>query len=208
MKFKLSAAVLLVCFVAVLAARAVMSQDETFDDQPAFIKQPPSSEQPLVSFPEPNRPAERNEDADSAADALRSQYLELARTKAELMDEETLAGEIAKTKSTISELKAQRRLREAREMLTSIVTEFPKSAAAAQASRMLEAENDAETREEWLPGIDESREADSDTPVLRDDDDRRGTRRRESDTEQFFGGDEEEKTPELDPAIKSGFSRE
>lgn len=70
---------------------------------------------------------------------LRQQYLELAKTKAELMTDETLKQEIAATQRNINELKALQKLQDAQEMLLSLTKEFPESEAAAKAKHMLEA---------------------------------------------------------------------
>ena len=70
---------------------------------------------------------------------LREQYLELAKTKAGLMTEETLKREIAATQRNIDELMALQKLQDAQEILLSITKEFPESEAATKATRMLEA---------------------------------------------------------------------
>lgn len=71
--------------------------------------------------------------------SLRQQYLELAKTRAELMTEATLKEEIATTQKNIRELRALQKLHEAQELLLSLTTEFPDSEAAAKAKRMLDA---------------------------------------------------------------------
>lgn len=92
--------------------------------------------QPLVSFPAPDlEPA--LPDPPGQPDTLRSRYLELADEKAALMDEGALQQEIEQTQLQIAELKAAKKLREAKEALASITKEFPESEAARTASRML-----------------------------------------------------------------------
>ena len=128
MKLRLTASVVLVGII-VVQATVGRSQDE--NARPA----------PLVSFPTPDLTPAVQEPV-SPADSLRARYLQLAKEKAELMQEEALQQEIEQTERRIVELKAERRLNEAKQALETIAEEFPDSEAARTASRMLNAINE------------------------------------------------------------------
>lgn len=131
MKFRLAACGVLVCGVVVWSAGTSHSQDEL----PNPFR---PSDDPLVSLPASVPAPELTPQAgESPSESLRSQYLDLARVKAELMDEDALAAEIQTEKIAIDNLKAHKKLHEAQKILASIVEEFPNSAAAKNAEAML-----------------------------------------------------------------------
>jgi hypothetical protein len=83
--------------------------------------------------------ADKLPDADvkSTTDSLRAQYLELVKTKALLMDEETLRKEIVATQEKIDELQAAKQLAEAEQLLRELAEQHPNSPAAQVANQML-----------------------------------------------------------------------
>lgn len=70
---------------------------------------------------------------------LRNEYLQLARARADLMDEATLKKEIEQTQRNINELRALQKLQEVQRLLLSLTVEFPTTEASATALRMLNA---------------------------------------------------------------------
>ena len=80
------------------------------------------------------------EASDNSASSLQQQYVELAKAKAALMDEEALRKEIESTQLEITELQAFKELEKAKLLLTEIKDKFPDSDAANVAQRMLSAQ--------------------------------------------------------------------
>ncbi|MEZ6127633.1 MAG: hypothetical protein R3C59_03060 [Planctomycetaceae bacterium] len=89
--------------------------------------------QPKPAAPSPAAPTKTNDPT------LRSEYLKLLQTQAELMDEVTLKQEIEQTQRNINELRALQKLQEAQQLLLNITAEFPRTDAATKAMRMLDA---------------------------------------------------------------------
>ena len=70
---------------------------------------------------------------------LREKLSELIKTKAELINEQTLTNDIAVIEKQISDLHAAQKLLSAQQILKTMIEEFPQSPAAQKALRMLEA---------------------------------------------------------------------
>lgn len=96
----------------------------------------------VVDQPEPVRTSE-----------LTKTYLELITAQAALMDEATLQEEIKVTQRNIDELKALQQLNEAKRLLLSITAEYGETAAAKQATRMLDSAEPESSQAEFGDGV-------------------------------------------------------
>ena len=76
--------------------------------------------------------------ADPPNAQLQNQFAQVSGEIAQLLDDDELELEITKLQTRITELKARRKLRAATRTLEQLLSEFPDSAAAKEATRMLE----------------------------------------------------------------------
>lgn len=128
----------LIRYIPMVLLAAVMLSGTGWSQVGSNVQTGPPISGRALEFPADPLPSATEEvPVETPDSALRQQYLELAKAKAELMNEGSLKQEIAATQKNINELRALQRLQEAQAILQSLATEFPDSEAASKATLML-----------------------------------------------------------------------
>lgn len=130
----------LIRYVPLAVLTVVLSSNTSWSQVGSDLQSGPPMSGRTLHFPAGPLPSSADDASTENRDsALRQQYLDLAKAKAELMSDVSLKREIAETQQNINELRALQKLQEAQEILQSLAVEFPNSEAAVKATRMLQA---------------------------------------------------------------------
>lgn len=131
----------LYCGAVILAGAVLISQGMTQDNLVFFSADGPNA--PLSITADPGVEQDVTADlvelapASSGVDGLRAQYLEAARQRASLMDEQALRKALQLEEKKVAELRAQQALRQVEERLQQITSEYPETEAGRRAGRLL-----------------------------------------------------------------------